>query len=438
MEPTHVVITGFGQISPLGNTRESLTSALEQGATGIDKLRELPHQSFPSAYAGEARDFTGEIGDFGDVDKAQIRAIKKNLKVMCREIQMGVAAAQHAVQHAQLSAGTFDPERAGVVYGSDYMMTLPQEFGPAVEACRNDEGKFDAALWAEKGLAGINPLWLLKYLPNMPASHIAIFNDMRGPNNSLTLREASSNIALGEALTTITRGHADIIVAGATGTRVHEMRTMHIVLQEPESLQSGVDADGRHRSFDKNRNGMVLGEGAGALILETKAHAKARGATIYGEMLSQGASMVSGGSNRADRRRALANALKLALTEAGVTPGEIGHINAHGLATRDSDQEEAAAILDAMGDAGKKVPVVAAKSYFGNLGAAGGTVELICSLIALGKGTLFPTLNYETPDPDCPLNVVSEPLEVARDGLFVNLSFTPQGQASAVVIRGAA
>ncbi len=137
-----------------------------------------------------------------------------------------------ALSDAKIAAGSYDPERVGVVFGSDYMLTAPEEFISAMKACVPSERHFEFSRWAGTGMTQLSPLWLLKYLPNMPASHIAIYNDFRGPNNSLTLREAAANLAVGEALRVIQRGHADCMLAGATGTRVHPMKALHAVIQE--------------------------------------------------------------------------------------------------------------------------------------------------------------------------------------------------------------
>ena len=177
------------------------------------------------------------------------RNIKKNLKVMCREMQIGIAAAQLALTDCKLPLGSVNLDRVGCVYGSDYMLTLPQEFTSGIRNCLDERGKFDFRNWAEKGLPAVEPLWLLKYLPNLPASHIAIFNDLRGPNNSLTMREASSNLAVAEAYCTIVRGHADAMLAGATGTKVHPARTIHVVTQEEVAVRDGDPAQ-LSRPFD--------------------------------------------------------------------------------------------------------------------------------------------------------------------------------------------
>ena len=239
----------------------------------------------PVHVAAEARQFTGEIEDFGPLEKEQKKQIRKALRVMCRECQMGVAVAQLALTDAAIQVGTIDPDRIGISFGTDYMLSLPEEFNEGIRQCLNGEGKFEFPRWGLEGLPKMSPLWLLKYLPNMPASHVAIFNDLRGPSNSLTMREAGSNLAVGEAYQIIRRGNADAMVCGATGTRLHAMKIVHAVSQEEVACGDG-DPTKVSRPFDRNRSGMVLGEGAGAIVIEELAHAQARGATIYGEIVA--------------------------------------------------------------------------------------------------------------------------------------------------------
>ncbi|MEX2174713.1 MAG: beta-ketoacyl-[acyl-carrier-protein] synthase family protein [Pirellulaceae bacterium] len=428
-----VVITGLGLVTPLGNSPEKLWEALAAGHSGVRELTSVPPSAYQIHCGAEARDFTGLIDDFGPLDKGLSRTIKKNLKVMCREIQMGVAVAQLALAHCGLNLAATNLDRVGVVYGADYMLTLPQEFVAGMRNCLTPEGWFDFANWAEKGLPAVEPLWLLKYLPNLPASHIAIFNELRGPNNSLTMREASSNLAIAEAFSTIVRGHADAMLAGATGTKVHPARTIHVVTQEEVATGDG-DPAALSRPFDLNRTGAVVGEGAAAIVLEELETAQARGATIYGEVLGAASSAVSDRHGVGQVRAAIRNVLTMALRNCGLTPDDIGHIHAHGLGSRRYDAEEAQAIAEVFASRQTPVPVVAAKSYFGNLGAAGGMVELIGSLLALRQGTLFRTLNYETPDPACPVHVAAKS-DVPAGDVFINVNITPQGQASAAVVR---
>ena len=430
-----VVITGMGLVSPLGLTRDSHQQALDAGRSGIRLLDSLPRSELPTCWAGEAAEFTGAIDDFGPLEKDKMRAIKKGLRLMCREIQMGVAAAQRAMIDAGWENSQLDPDRTGVLYGSDYILTTPDEYVDSVGKCLDEKGEFDFSQWAEEGLPRVAPLWLLKYLPNMPASHIAIYNDLRGPNNSLTLREASSNLALAEAYLTIDRGSADAIITGATGTRVHPMRSIHVALQE--TLANGKETDDparQHRPFDKHRRGQVIGEGSGAMIVEELEYAQRRGAEILGEIVGFGSSTVADPNGTPRYADALENTLRAVLRSAGASPEEVGHIHAHGLSAVDADREEAAAINRVFGDRSQRVPVVAAKSYFGNLGAGSGLVETACSLLALKKGTLFPTLGYETPDEQCDIAVVTR-ADVPAGDSFININISPQGQASGIMIR---
>jgi 3-oxoacyl-[acyl-carrier-protein] synthase II len=247
------------------------------------------------------------------------------------------------------------------------------------------------------------------------------------------MREPSSNLAVGEAYATIVRGHADAIIAGATGTKIHPARTIHVVTQEEIACGDG-DPTRLSRPFDLHRSGAVMGEGAAAIMLEELASAQGRGAVILGEVIGGASSAATDMRGTGQIRTAIRNVLTMALKNAGLTPDEVGHVNAHGLGSRRIDAEEAQAIAEVFKSRKSPVPVVAPKSYFGNLGAAGGLVEFIASVLALRDGKLFATLNYTTPDPDCPINVVAT-RDVPTGDMFVNLSVSPQGQASAAVVR---
>ncbi len=467
-----VVITGLGVVSPLGLELASFWSNLAEGRSGVGPLSMLPAEGLPFGFAGEADLFTGQIDDYGPLHKDDKKVIRKASRLMCRESQMGVAAAQRAWHHAGLDRLTCEqtnqprpePERAGVTFGTGYMVTMPEDFSSAIRACTSEEGQFEFGHWGDQGRGQINPLWLLKYLPNMPACHIAIYNDLRGPNNSLTHGEAAANLAVGEAAEIIVRGQADVMLTGATGTRLHPLRTVQTAIQE-ELASNGPAAllpEQVSRPFDRDRTGMVVGEGAAALVLEDLEHAIRRGATIYGEVLGYGSSCVptltkssqpSGlRSHRAraggtagptatfrrvwSRRKALANAIAAALRASAAKTGRsesIGHIHAHGLSTRSCDAEETAALYDVFQTA-SRVPVVAAKGHFGNLGAGGGAVELVASILALHHGHLFPVLNYQHPDPDCAVAAVRD-AGVQAGTSFLNLSVNSCGQASCLMVR---
>lgn len=432
-----VAITGVGLISPIGTKPDEYWSALAEQRSGVRAPILTPPedaQGWSLLVAGEARGFTGSIGDFGELESGTKKAIRKALKMMCRETQMAVAAAQLALADAGLAAGDGDPERAGVVLGSDYMLTMPGDYVRGVAKCEV-AGEFHYEKWGDEGLEEVEPLWMLRYLPNMPASHIAIFNDLRGPNNSLTMREAGGLMAAGEAFRMIARGHADRMVAGATGTRLMPMQAIHS-MQTDELAPPGDDPAAACRPFDRDRAGTVAGEGAGMVVLEALDEARRRGATIYGEVTGFGASQVTDHALRGRNDAALANATRAALRDAGRGPEGVGHVNAHGLGTRAGDAAESRAIRDVFGDHADKLPVVALKSYFGNLGAGGGVVELIGSLLAVREGVLPRVLNFQQADPDCPVAVVNDDATPPGEA-FVSLNTTPQGQAVALCVARA-
>jgi 3-oxoacyl-[acyl-carrier-protein] synthase II len=435
MSDRRVVVTGIGVVCPLGLTPDELWTGLVTGQSGVGPIRQFSPAGLPLHHAAEALGFSGNIEDFGCLAGEQKKAIRKGLKVMCRESQMAVAAAQRALHDAGDASAHHPPERFGCVFGSDYMLTLPEDFTAGVAACRAADGSFDFNRWATNGVPLLNPLWLLKYLPNMPASHIAIFNDLRGPSNSLTLREAAGHLAVAEACVTIQRGMADIMVAGATGTRVHPMKTVHALQTEQVALPDGQDDDPTRwsRPFDRDRRGMVLGEGAAVLILEELSHAEHRGARIRAELVGHaaGAAVDRGGVGR--RRAALGHVMRNSLKAAGIDPAGLGHIHAYGVSTVTGDREEAAALGDVLGAAARLAPVVAAKSHFGNLGAGSGLVECIASILAMERGELFPLLNHDAADPDCPVRAARRGDPAGRS--FVSAAVTPQGQAGSLAFR---
>lgn len=435
-----VVITGMGLISPLGHTPEELWNALDTGQSGVKILSAIPTDHFPADFGGECTEFTGNISNFGTLEKKLQRSIKKALRLMCREIQLGVAAAQLAISDAGLEPGSFDPTRFGTLFGSDYIITSPLDFIQGIQNCveasgaSGKPGEFNFENWAEAGIPKVEPLWLLKYLPNMPASHVAIFNDLRGPSNSLTVREASANLSVAEATTIIQRGSADIMISGSTGSRIHPLRTVHLVLQEQladrNTEAAGGDPVKACRPFDKDRSGMVLGEGAGVVILEELSSAQKRGANILGEVVGYGSSSVASRQGVGDYKTAFSNVLQGALETSGLQPKDVGHVHAHGLSSPKCDHEEAEAIKSIMG----QTPVTAAKSYMGNLGGGSGMIEMISSMLAIQNDSLFPILNCDSLGDDCPITAVREKGTSPGDS-FISTSITPQGQASSIAIR---
>ena len=423
-----VVVTGIGVVSPIGIGAEPFWNSIQAGTSGIKQIQILPGAPVPHRVAGEITDF----------DKKHCGAAhKKSIKVMCREIQLGVASATLAQESAGIVEGAVAPERLGVEFGANLMFSPPDELASACYSCvPENEEKFHFEQWGAKGMKDMTPLWLLRYLPNMPACHIGIAADARGPNNSLTLEEASGNLVLGEALRIIARGHADIMIAGSTGTRLHPVKSVHAVMWDKLADADTSDPAKLCRPFDRNRTGQVVAEGAATLILEEEEHAKRRGASIIGRLLGSGSACVTSRDGKPDIRKALVLAMKAALRDAGIAPAEIGHINAHGLGSPEGDRWEYLAISDVFGDQATKVPVTALKSYFGNSGSGCATLEIAGSLLGLKHGVIPATLNFETPDPECPLNVVHGAHLPTTNKSFLKLSVTRMGQASAVVLAG--
>lgn len=413
-----VVITGVGMVSPIGIGREDYWTSLLEGRSGVGPISLFDSRSWNVHFAGEVHGFE---------PKKFVRP-RKSLKVMSREIQFGFTAADLAFVDAGLKDQTVDSDRFGVVYGADMMYCDLQEMADAYKSCL-DNGEFEFSNWGSKALAKMYPLWMLKYLPNMPACHIAIALDARGPNNSITLGEVSSLLAISEATRVIERGQADLMLAGGTSTRLH---AMNIVSQgDPQMSHRQDDPQGACRPFDAGRDGLVTGEGAGAIVLESRASAESRGANILARVIGHGnAFEPRANENVPLTGDAIRRSIQAALSEADLEAADLGHVNAHGISMTDADRLEAQAIHGVLGD----VPVTAPKSYFGHLGAGSGAVEMIASVLALQQNRVPATLNYEQPDPECPVNVIHEgTLSDAKPAALV-LNQASTGQAAALML----
>ncbi len=412
-----VVITGVGVVSPIGIGRDAFWGSLRAGRSGVRTIEAFVRSGMPIPFGGEIPDFDGK----------QYVTPRKSLKVMCREIQTGFAAARLACQDARLESPAVDPERWGVVLGADMFYGDPLETLDTYRACIR-EGKFDFTLYGPSAMSSIFPLWMLKYLPNMPACHIGISLDARGPTNSITLGEVSSLVAIIEACRVIERGAADVMVAGGTGSR---LAPVNYLFRDCRPFSHRADNPAAaSRPFDATRDGMVNGEGAAVFILENRAHAEARRATILARVLGYSNTCEPRPASVPPRGAAIRASIAGALRRARLTPGDLGHVNAHGLSDCEHDVVEAQAIRESLDD----VPVTAPKSFFGNLGAAGGATEMAASVLALGHGLIPATLNYDRPDPRCPVNVVcSSPAPLGKPTALV-LSQASYGQAVAVLI----
>lgn len=421
MAAVEVVITGVGIVSPIGIGRAAFWESLRAGRSGV-----RPIESFDARSLG-----VGVSGEVADFDPKQYVRPRKSLKVMSRDGQFAVTATDLACADAGLAEGAVDPDRCGVIYGADRIRNELDEVADTYRACMN-EGRFELQRWGNEGLASTYPLLMLKNLPNMLASHMSILHDARGPNNTLHLASVSSLLAVAEAASIIERGAADVVLTGAAASRLHPLDWARAKLTRQLSARTSPPEE-VSRPFDRRRDGEVRGEGAATFVLESRAHAEARGASILARVVSWGSSYEGRLNGRPPDGSGLARAIRAALASGGLTADAIGHVNAHGLSTKLDDRLEALALAETL----PGVPVTAPKSYFGNLGAASGAVEMAVSLLALGERWVPPTLNYDEPDPNCSIDVVAGAgLEGAGPvALLVNQSTS--GQAVALVLAGA-
>jgi len=409
--PRQVVITGIGVVCPIGIGHEMFWKSVLAGRSGVALLSLFDGSTLPAPFGGQVTDFE---------PKRYVRP-RKSLKVMSREIQFAFCAADLAWTDAGLARDSVAPERLGVVFAADMMYCRLDE---VVDAYR----QFDFSLWGERALAELYPLWMLKYLPNMAACHIGIAHDARGPNNTITLADVSSLLAVGEGMRVIQRGAADAMIVGGTSTRLHP--TLLASRGSRQLSRRRSDPAGACRPFDRHRDGIVNGEGAAAFVLESRAHAERRGARIWAQLRGCASGFEPGTDGHAARGTAIRHSMRAALKAATVPMDQVGHVNANGLSTVPQDRIEASAIHDTLG----QVPVTAPKSFFGNLGAGTGAVEMVASVLALAHGRVPATLNYENADPDCPVRVVHGPPLPAEIGTAVLLNQATTGQAVAVVL----
>lgn len=428
-----IVITGIGIVSPIGSDTETFYQSLLNLRSGVHE----------STFPGLSQEISWLIGGrIVDFRPEKVVKPRKNLKVMSRDIQLSVVASIPAMQSAGLatsdSPGRPAPERIGVVCGADLMAVNLQELAPAfykcIETCENDDlqnidlGWFNIMEeWGCKAFPEIFPLWMLKYLPNMHACHIAIAQDARGPNNSLTLGECSFAAVLDEASSVIRRNAADLMIAGSVGDYLHPNC---ILPRYSFPLSSRRPVETACRPFDRERAGAVLGEGAGMFVLERRDRAETRAAKILGTLVG----VSNGFESRVDgliTGHGFHAVIRSLLAKTGVRPDEIAHVNASAMGLLEDDRAEARAIRETLGD----VWVTAPKSFFGDLGAGAGSVELAVSLLALQRREVPPTLNYDTPDPECPVRVVGSTAIPEDRPYAISLNHTHAGNVTAILIR---
>jgi 3-oxoacyl-[acyl-carrier-protein] synthase II len=391
--------------------------SLRAGRSGIAPITMFDPTGLPVRIGGEVKGF----------EPKQFVKPRKNLKIMARDSQLGVAASVLACRDAGIEVGGVAPDRFGVVLGADSIGSTLDASEASYRECIVD-GTFRFERWALEGAAASFPLNFLKVLPNMIASHISIASDARGPNNTVHHGELSSLLALCEAAGVIQRGAADVMLAGGASSQMNPFDWVRHCLMGRLSPSDEVP-ERVMKPFDADRSGQVHSEGATVLVLERREHASRRGAAPIARIAGWN-TVFSMNSKRETTGRALIRALAGAVDDAGLTPAAIGHLNANGLSTPTDDPIEAAAIRTVLA----AVPVTAPKSYFGNLGAAAGSTEMLASLLALRDGVLPHTLNYQRPDPNCDVNVVRDTaLEGGSPNALV-VNATRGGQATAVVL----
>jgi 3-oxoacyl-[acyl-carrier-protein] synthase II len=416
--PRRVVITGAGVVTPIGQDLPTFWQSLASGTSGVGPIRSIDASTLAVRIAGEVHGF--------DPKKVLSKDERKSLKMMARSVQMGVACAKLAFADAGVDRSQLDSTRFGIEMGSSMIPTELDDIAGATHVSTDATGKADLARWGATGLREIQPLWMLKYLPNMVACHTSIFLDAQGPNNSITESDAAGLLAVGEASRILRRDAADFFLVGTSDSKINLLSLVRQCLFAPMSKRNDEPAKAV-RPFEKKRDGYVIAEGAGVLAVEDLAHAKRRNARIYAEVVGFGSAF-----DRGLTGAGLARAIRIACKQAGVGPADIDHVNAFGLSTGPSDVWEARGLAEVFGPNG--VPVFAPKSYFGNMTSGGGLVELIASLLALEHRTVPATLNFVEPDPACPVAVAREPRPVTKP-YVLKVSLTDLGQCAAVVLR---
>lgn len=405
-----VVVTGVGIVSPLGTGVEKTWDALIAGRSGIDKITRFDASNLPTQIAAEVKDFVAE--DYID---------KKEIKKMDLFIQYGLAASQEALEDSGLEINDDNAERVGVIVGSGLGGL------PTIE-------KYHSAL-LERGYKKISPFFIPMLIINLAPGHISIRFGAKGPNVSSVSACATGTHSIGDAYHVIARGDADAMFAGGTESTITELAIGGFNVMKALSTRND-DPQGASRPFDKGRDGFVMGEGAGILILEEYEQAKARGAKIYCEIVGYGASAdayhltqpAAGGEGAA-------RCISMALKNAKLNPQDVDYINAHGTSTHFNDLYETMAIKSVLGDHAKNVMVNSIKSMTGHgLGAAGGIEAAICAL-AIDRGMSPPTINQTESDPDCDLDYVPNKAREASINVALSNSFGFGGTNATLAFR---
>jgi len=405
-----VVVTGLGVLAPNGNSVSEYWNALTAGQSGIDHITYFDTADFPVKIAGELSNF----------DPEQYFE-RKEVRKLDPFTAYALVASNEAIKMSGLDAGGFDSERAGVMLGCGIggITTLLEEH----------------VVLRDRGARRVSPFFVTKLIANIAGGQIAIKWDLQGSNQTVNSACASATDAIGLALRVIQSGTADIMVAGGTEASIRDLplagfskiRALCNTADPPQSAS---------RPFDKDRNGFIMGEGAGILVLETEEHAKSRGATILGELAGYGATNDAFHVTQpAEGGAGAVKAMQLAIEDAGAKPEEVDYINAHGTSTPYNDKNETVAIKTVFGDHARKLKISSTKSMTGHLLGASGGIEAIAALKAIEKQIIPPTINYMTPDPDCDLDYVPNTAEETQVNSVLSNTFGFGGHNAVVFMR---
>ena len=429
-----VVITGMGCITPLGHDVETVWQRLLAGESGVAPTTLFDAGTYPTSFAAEVKSFSLDAFLKQDADKHRGAS---------RNTQFALAAAMMAWECAGLLGYIgLDPARLGVYLGGG---EGPLDFDPcaaaALAGCLDESGKLtplDTVRWAETALALLDATNELEQEPHLAGGHLAVQFNAQGPNiNTLTACAASTQ-AVGEAMHLIRYGDADVMISGGTHSMIHPLgvtgfsRLTTLSTRNDSCLTAS-------RPFDRTRDGFVLGEGAGILILEELGHAKRRGADVLAEVVGYGSTADAFRiTDIHEEGRGPIAAMEAALNCAGMAPADIDYISAHGTGTEENDKIETLAIRRLFGDWADKLAISSIKSMIGHLIAAAGAVELITCVLAIRDGVAPPTINYATPDPNCDLDCIPNEARKMNIRAALSNSFGFGGQNDTLIVRAPA
>jgi len=434
MNSARVVITGLGAITPFGLTVSDMWSGLCSGKCGIGEITAFDPVGFSCKLAGQVP--TYKIQQY--VPKSR----RKSVKLMSRDIELAIIAANEALTRSGLVTKGIDPERLNIDprrmainLGAGLISCDLVELAPAVAASISD-GKFDIRKWGKDGLALVTPLWLLKYLPNMLACHVGIIHDIQGPSNTITCAEAAAHLAIGEAAQIIARGASDIALAGGAEAKVNPIVMIRQCLLKRTISENDNDPAAACRPFDADAKGSVFGEGAGMVVLENIENAESRGAKIYAEVAGVGASNnINPSYERLEPDgKGTQIAIEKALADAQIGPEDLDLIIPHGTGQADDDLAEAIAIEAALGETAAETAVWPTKSMLSNTGAASGALDVIAAVCAMANGKIPAAKNCDRKADGCNLNIIQQAQE-ANINYALCCSYTYGGQTAAVVLK---